>query len=76
MNKERRNKIDDIIERLEGISTEIEELADEELESYENMPESLQGTDRYDTSVEAEENLRGASEDISDIVSKLEDAKG
>ena len=76
MNKARRIKIDKIIESLENINTQIEELADEELESYENMPESLQESERYDASVQAEENLRSAFDNMDGVICSLEDAKG
>lgn len=50
MNKARRSDIQKIIERLEEIRDDIEAVKDEEEEAYENLPESLQESERGESS--------------------------
>ncbi len=47
MNKERRKALLDIMVQLEELKSSIEEIQEED-ESRENMPENLQGTERYE----------------------------
>ena len=42
MNKDRRERIQNIIDQLTDLETEIEKIQDEEQEAYDNLPESLQ----------------------------------
>lgn len=41
MNKQRRKKISEIIEKLEDIVAELEELASDERDAYDNLLESI-----------------------------------
>lgn len=54
MNKQRRNtleklilKLEDIRELFQEVKDDIESIKDEEQEAMDNIPESLQETDRY-----------------------------
>ena len=88
MNKERRNKIDKAIEEvnrlqdaLEGLQQIVEEIRYEEQEYLENIPENLQGSERYETAESAVESLENAvdwfdSVDIDELISALEESKG
>lgn len=42
MNKARRTKLENLLERFAEIKTEIEAVGEEEQEAFENMPENLQ----------------------------------
>lgn len=46
MNKERRAKLVDLRDRLTGIKSEIEEVKDAEQDAFDNLPESLQASER------------------------------
>lgn len=46
MNKERRKRLDDVISQLEEIQAEVASIAEEEREAFDNMPESLQCSER------------------------------
>lgn len=92
MNKTRRQAIDKIKERIEkelpsdtinSILEDIEALRDEEQESLDNMPENLQGSERYETSEAAVDSLDEAysaleelNDNIQNALDYLEDAKG
>lgn len=46
MNNTRRKHLRDLIEKTEGIKSEIEEIRTEEEEYYNNMPEAFQDGDK------------------------------
>ena len=71
MNNQRRKEIVSAIRKIELIVSDI--LSDEE-EAFENMPESLQGSERGDISQEAQDNLSCAIDALEEAISYLEDA--
>ena len=71
MNNKRRKEIANAIRQIENVVSSI--LADEE-EAFDNMPESLQGSERGDTSQEAQGNLNSAIDALEEAIICLEDA--
>lgn len=71
MNKDRRNRISALVSELEDIAARIAELADEEQEAFDNMPESLQQSERGQQSEEAAGILNDARDAAEDLVSNL-----
>lgn len=71
MNKERRKNIQDVVEQLEGLKTTLEELQGEEEEYRDNIPENLQGSERYEKADEACDALNDAVNSLEDIISSL-----
>jgi hypothetical protein len=67
MNKVRRKALDDIKARIEGLKEELDFLKEEEEMAFDNLPESLQGSDRG-------EKMEEYIQKIADAVSSLEDA--
>ena len=88
MNRERRKRIDEVIEKaneiqamLQELRDEIEEIQEEEQEYLENIPENLQGSERYETAENAVDSLASAvdwcdSIDYDELISVLEESKG
>lgn len=76
MNKSRRSRIDEIIQKIEDLCYDIDVLRDEEEESYENIPESIQESERGETMTDAINNLEDAISTLEDATSYLSDAKG
>lgn len=92
MNKTRRQAIDKIKQRIaeeiptdiiSSILEDIEAIKDEEQESLDNMPENLQGSERYEISEAAVDSLDEAysaleelNDNIQDALDYLDDAKG
>ena len=60
MNKDRRDRIAKIKEALEDLRGQIEDLQSEEQEAFDNMPESLQQSERGQASEAAAEALQSA----------------
>lgn len=86
MNKDRRKQIDEAIKKIEGmteafgdlkakieeVKTDIETIRDEEQEYMDNMPESLQSSDKYYAAEAAISNLESALEPLSELESAME----
>ena len=71
MNRQRRKSLQKVINTLEEQRDELQRLAEEEQESYENLPDNLNDTEK---AVEMQENAEGLEEsqsDIDDIIERL-----
>lgn len=75
MNNIRRKQIAKVIDALEGIREDIDSIHAEEEEAFDNMPESLEGTDRYDAMADAVSNLEDAVDLVEELIEALENAK-
>jgi hypothetical protein len=73
MNKRRRKEINKAMERIEELTWFLTALAEEEQEAIDNLPESLQCTDRGDAMNENIMDLEGASSELDDIKSNLQE---
>lgn len=74
MNSIRRKKIAKLYEQLEEIKAALEEIAEEEDEAFNNIPESLEGTERYEAAEAANENLESAVSSFEELLEYLEEA--
>lgn len=86
MNNTRRKQIKEILKKVDDlqalaadIASMIEEVKDEEQDYMDNMPENLQGSERYSKAEEAVDALDTAQQyaedlDIEEIISNLETA--
>lgn len=83
MNKDRRKKIQQILQMLSDIhdhcsiaSSLIEDVLDDETSCLDNMPENLEGSDRYQSisnAVDSLESARDAMQDVSDNLTTVKD---
>lgn len=71
MNNKRRKEIANAIRQIENVVSSI--LADEE-EAFDNMPESLQESERGYMSQDAQDNLSNAVDALEEAIICLEDA--
>lgn len=74
MNKDRRERIQNIIDQLTDLETEIEKIQDEEQEAYDNLPESLQECEKGERMSDAIDNLDHAFCSVGDTISYLDEA--
>lgn len=72
MNKQRRKEIANAIRQIENV---VSSILDDEEEAFDNMPESLQYSERGDMSQEAQDNLSGAVDALEEAILYLEDAR-
>lgn len=71
MNNARRKRISKIADALNELKDQIDELHSEEEEVLDNIPESLQGTERYEIAENAVDMLESASSGLEDVISFL-----
>ena len=74
MNKDRRARIQALINKLEDIKEDIDFIKGEEQEYYDNMPENFQMGEKGDKAQEAIDNLDYAYSSIEEVVEYLEEA--
>lgn len=72
MNKERRAKIAKILAQLSDLKDELESVAGEERDAFDNMPEGLQQSDRGQNSEQAADALDEAVNAMGEAVDQLE----
>lgn len=68
MNKARRKRISDAIEKLEKIMAEFEDIRDDEQDCFDNLPESLQYSERGETMEDAIDVLDTVLDNINDAI--------
>ena len=73
MNKARRKWLQSVINALEEQKGELESIQDEEQEAYDNLPESLNDTDRANDMYENIDGLGDAASELDDIISNLQE---
>lgn len=74
MNKQRRATVDKIISELQGLSAQLGEIASEEQDYYDNMPESFQSGEKGEAAQATAEALQAAVDAIDEQISELENA--
>lgn len=76
MNKDRRAKINKVIELLDEARCLLDEAKEEEEEYRDNIPENLTGSERYEKADEAVCNMEEIVDSLEDNVSTLEEVIG
>lgn len=66
MNMQRRKRIEKVGRMLEELLEEIQALQEEEQDAYDNLPESLQSSERGEAMYEAADNLESAVSSIEE----------
>ena len=74
MNKARRKTLAEIADQLEALKGELESALSEEEEYRDNIPENLQGSERYERADEVCGNLAEAVSQLEDAISNIEAA--
>lgn len=74
MNKQRRKALAEVLEKIEVARALLEDIAGEEEDYKDNIPENLQTSDRYQQAENACTNMVEAGEALEDVICKLEEA--
>lgn len=88
MNKFRRKAVNEVMKKIEELQSEMDEvlegievLRDEEQEYLDNIPENLQGSERYelaeaavDALTSAYDTFEEAKDQLDDVISSLEES--
>jgi molecular chaperone GrpE (heat shock protein) len=75
MNKERRKQLAKAQEMLEDAKSIIEDCLSDEEDYRDNMPENLQGSEKYDIADSACYNMESVIDSIDSAVSCVEEAQ-
>ena len=73
MNNQRRKEISKIVSTLEDVRDRLSDIVDEEQCAFDNMPESIQGSDRGCESEEAIDCLNDALDSIESALEYLDE---
>lgn len=73
MNQKRRKKIREVIVKLEACESDLTCIKDEEDDARDNMPESLQDSDRYIESEEYSDKIDESLSGIREAIDNLEE---
>jgi glutathione S-transferase len=71
MNKERRKELARILEALGPLETDLESLAEQERDAYDNMPEGLKNSENGQKAEAAAEALETAHSELSSLMEEL-----
>lgn len=74
MNDRRRKSLKQALSMLESASQIINMVAEEEQDCLDNMPENLQGSERYEKMEDVVSLLESATEDIDTASERIRDA--
>jgi predicted nucleic acid-binding Zn-ribbon protein len=71
LNKIRRNEVNNLITQLEEVKEHIEQVASDEQDYMDGMPENLQESEKYTKAEEAVSYLEEAAGSIEDAIERL-----
>ena len=75
MNNKRRERLKAIIKTLDSVINALELIKDEEEDYMSNIPENLQGGERYSMAEDACNCLEEAIESIEEAIESIEEAR-
>lgn len=73
MNKKRLERLNKIIDTLENLHIELEEIQQEEQDCYDNAPENLQYSERYELMQENADSMQDAYDNIETALETLQE---
>lgn len=73
MNKQRRNRLQKVIDQLEELKVEVSSICEEEQEAYDNMPGSLQDGDRGSQMYENISTLEDQESNFDELIENLQE---
>lgn len=73
MNEKRRKQLANAVEVLNNVLELLEEVTADEQDAYDNLPESIQDSDRGEAMQENVDDMEDASSSLQDIIDQLQD---
>ena len=71
MNKQRRKRLEDVASRLEECMADLEYIKEEEQEAYDNLPESIQYSERGDAMQENVDDIDYVISDLDQVIDSV-----
>lgn len=73
MNKKQRSRLETIKDKLDELAAEVREIGEEEQEKYNNAPENLQNSEKYQAIEGSASTLSDAADEIEQASSSIDD---
>ena len=73
MNAARRKELKRALEMLDEAKTILEQVAEEDQEAYDNLPESIQDSEKGEQIYDNADTLSGYMDDLDDMMSAIEE---
>ncbi len=73
MNAARRKELKRALEMLDAAKSILEQVAEEEQDAYDNLPESIQDSERGEQIYDNADTLSGYMDDLDDMMSAIEE---
>lgn len=73
MNAKRRKQLANAVEVLNNVLELLEEVTADEQDAYDNLPESIQESERGETMQENVDDIENASSSLQDIIEQLQE---
>lgn len=71
MNKQRRKRLEEVVSRLEDCMSDLEYIKEEEQESYDNLPESIQWSEKGEVMQEIADDIDYTISDLDQVISSI-----
>lgn len=73
MNAARRKELKRALDMLDAAKSILEQVAEEEQEAYDNLPEGIQDSERGEQIYDNADTLSGYMDDLDDMMSAIEE---
>lgn len=73
MNKTRLKRLQELVSNLEDLRDELQLIQQEEQECYDNAPENLQYSERYEQMETNADNLENACDELDSTIGNIQD---
>jgi len=73
MNNARRKQIAELVEQIDNLKTSLEDIQNDEECYRDEMPENLQGSERFENSEEASDMMEAAMDSLGEAADNLTD---
>lgn len=73
MNKKRLKNLETLVSKLEDLRDELQIIQQEEMDCYENAPENLQYSERYEQMETNADNLENACDELDSTIGNIQD---
>lgn len=74
MNKQRRKDINECVSQIDTLQSQLDAIMKDEQDAYDNLPESLQESEKGEVMTNAIDNIQTAIDYLDDARSCLQDA--
>lgn len=72
MNKDQRKQLNDVVTALSDLRDQLDAIASDERDKYDNLTEGLQATERGQALSDAADTLEGVVSTLDDAISELD----